>query len=92
LSLVRLFPKTGRTHQIRVHLKYLNRPIVSDELYAGRKVARNDRKELPRLFLHAASITFVHPVSGETMTIDCPLPEALTAYTQTLVTRPLAKA
>src|SRR5690348_6007115 len=41
LTLVELYPHTGRTHQIRVHLKYIGHPIVSDELYAGRKTSRN---------------------------------------------------
>lgn len=80
LSLVELYPKTGRTHQIRVHLKHLNRPIVSDELYAGRKTARNDRKHLPRLFLHAKGITFSHPITGEKMHITSPLPGELEEY------------
>ena len=65
LSLVRLFPKTGRTHQIRVHLKYINHPIFSDDLYGGRKTARNDRKILSRLFLHAEKITFNDPKTNE---------------------------
>lgn len=80
LSLVELSPKTGRTHQIRVHLKYINHPIVSDELYAGRKTARNDRKELERVFLHAAGITFVHPVFQKEMSFVAPLPEELASY------------
>lgn len=69
LSLVRLFPKTGRTHQIRVHLKYLNHAIFADELYAGRKTARNDRKMLNRVFLHAEKIIFVDPESNKE--IEC---------------------
>jgi 23S rRNA pseudouridine1911/1915/1917 synthase len=60
-SLVEAFPKTGRTHQIRIHFKYLNHPVVSDEFYAGRKTARNDRLWCPRLFLHASRISFIHP-------------------------------
>ena len=77
LSLLRLYPETGRTHQIRVHLKFLHCPIVSDELYGGRKTARNDRKKLPRLFLHASEITFFHPMTGEATTLTSPLPEDL---------------
>lgn len=61
LTLLELYPKTGRTHQIRVHLKYLGHPIVSDEFYAGRKTARKDRQWCPRLFLHAYGISFTHP-------------------------------
>jgi 23S rRNA pseudouridine1911/1915/1917 synthase len=61
LTLLELKPKTGRTHQIRVHLKYINHPIFADPLYAGRKTARDDRKLLSRVFLHAAGISFIHP-------------------------------
>jgi 23S rRNA pseudouridine1911/1915/1917 synthase len=60
-TLLDLFPETGRTHQIRIHLKHLGHPIVSDSFYAGRKTSRKDRKWCPRLFLHAASISFKHP-------------------------------
>lgn len=84
LSLVELYPETGRTHQIRVHLKHLNKPIVSDELYAGRKTARKDRQELPRLFLHAAKISFIHPVSGKEMQLMSPLPSDLEKFLSTL--------
>ncbi|QQG47289.1 MAG: RluA family pseudouridine synthase [Candidatus Woesebacteria bacterium] len=56
LSLVELTPKTGRTHQIRVHLKSLGHPIVSDPLYVGRKTLRSDKKWCPRLFLHATEL------------------------------------
>lgn len=83
-SFVELYPKTGRTHQIRVHLKYIGHPIFSDELYAGRKTARNDRKELERVFLHAAGITFIHPVSKKEMTFDAPLTEELESFLHTL--------
>lgn len=84
LTLVELYPKTGRTHQIRVHLKYLNRPIFADELYAGRKTARSDRKVLPRVFLHAAKITFLHPKTKKEMTFEAPLTEELEQTLQTL--------
>lgn len=61
-SLVEFYPKTGRTHQIRIHSKFMGHPIVGDEFYAGRKTARADRKWCPRLFLHAGKISFLHPV------------------------------
>ena len=77
LTLVELYPQSGRTHQIRVHLKYIGHPIFSDFLYAGRKTARNDRKVLPRVFLHAAKISFTHPSTKETMTFESALPQEL---------------
>jgi 23S rRNA pseudouridine1911/1915/1917 synthase len=77
LSFVELYPQSGRTHQIRVHLKYINHPIFGDFLYAGRKTARNDRKILPRVFLHAAKISFSHPVTNKMITFEAPLPQEL---------------
>lgn len=77
LSLLKLNPKTGRTHQIRVHLKHIGRPIFSDFLYSGRKVSREDRKILPRVFLHASRITFLHPRTGEEMIFFAKLPTQL---------------
>ncbi|MCS7092223.1 MAG: RluA family pseudouridine synthase [Patescibacteria group bacterium] len=76
-SLTKFYPKTGRTHQIRVHAKYLGNPIFSDEFYAGRKTARKDRKFCPRLFLHASEIVFSHPRSGEKLTFSSNLPSDL---------------
>ncbi|HZJ18423.1 MAG TPA: RluA family pseudouridine synthase [Patescibacteria group bacterium] len=73
LTLVELYPETGRTHQIRVHLKYINNPIFSDYLYAGRKTSREDRKYLARVFLHALRISFHHPISNKVLTIESPL-------------------
>lgn len=58
-SLVEFSPKTGRTHQLRIHAKHIGHPIVSDTFYAGRKTARNDKKWCPRLFLHAGYIKFI---------------------------------
>lgn len=69
-SLIHVFPKTGRTHQIRVHMKHLGHSIVGDVLYAGRKTARNDRMWCSRLLLHAAEISFVHPVTGELVNVN----------------------
>jgi 23S rRNA pseudouridine1911/1915/1917 synthase len=64
-TLVEFYPKTGRTHQIRIHAKHIGHAIVADEFYAGRKTARNDRKWCPRLFLHASGIKFIHPKTGK---------------------------
>lgn len=64
-------PKTGRTHQIRVHLKFLNHPIVCDELYNKDKPAP---RGFTRLALHAKSIEFKN-LKGETLKIEAPLPK-----------------
>jgi 23S rRNA pseudouridine1911/1915/1917 synthase len=89
LTLVELSPKTGRTHQIRVHLQYIKHPIFADPLYAGRKTSRNDRQLLSRIFLHAAKISFSHPAriatqsvaggpkTGAQLSFESPLPEEL---------------
>lgn len=76
-TLTEFYPKTGRTHQIRVHAKHIGHALVSDEFYAGRKTARNDRKWCPRLFLHASGIKFMHPVTGEPMEFKSDLPQDL---------------
>jgi 23S rRNA pseudouridine1911/1915/1917 synthase len=83
-SLVEFYPETGRTHQIRIHAKFLGHPIVSDEFYAGRKTARNDRKWCPRLFLHASEISFNDPVSGEKVAYKSSLSEDLETSLQNL--------
>lgn len=84
LSLLRLFPKTGRTHQIRVHLKHIGYPIFSDELYAGRKTARNDRKKLQRIFLHASRLIFINPTTKKEVTLESDLPEELKKFLKSL--------
>ena len=85
LSFVEVRPLTGRTHQIRVHMQYLGHPIFSDFLYAGRKTQRDDRKLLKRVFLHAASISFLHPVGNEKISFEAPLPVELAAVFDHLV-------
>ena len=76
-SLVEYYPKTGRTHQIRIHSKYLNHPIVGDEAYAGRKTSRKDRKWCPRIFLHAKWIEFEHPGSKKKVDFESEIPSSL---------------
>ena len=76
LTLLKVFPKTGRTHQIRVHLKYFGHPLVSDEKYGG-SIALEDRKWCPRIFLHAAKIIFTHPVSKKSLSVNAPTPTDL---------------
>ncbi len=75
ISLVALFPETGRTHQIRVHLKYINHPIVGDWQYAGRKTARADRLWAPRVMLHAWKVSFMHTVNQKELAIEAPVPD-----------------
>ena len=77
LSLVKAFPLTGRTHQIRVHFKSLNHPLVSDPWYGGRKTAKKDLRFCPRLFLHAASLEIKHPVTNNHLHYEVSLPEDL---------------
>lgn len=76
-TLLELTPETGRTHQIRVHLKYLGYPIVSDLTYAGRKTAREDRKWCPRMFLHASYLGFFHPKTGKWVEFESRQPSDL---------------
>jgi len=89
LSYVRLYPKTGRTHQIRVHLKYINHPIFGDELYSGRKTSRDDRKQLARVFLHAEKISFFNPSNEEKIECDAPLPRELIDLLENLTEFPI---
>ncbi len=76
-SLLEVAPKSGRTHQIRIHLKYINAPLLSDFLYAGRKYYRQDIKFCPRLFLHACYIRFIHPTSRKEVEFVSRLPQQL---------------
>jgi len=69
-SYVEVYPKTGRTHQIRVHMRYINHPIVSDPLYRGEKEKVLGMK---RSALHACSVSF-HLSNGDVQTIESPLP------------------
>lgn len=85
-SLVRLFPKTGRTHQIRVHMAHIGYPLVGDEVYCGRKRADKDRLWCTRHFLHAAKLELTHPQTHQIVQFEAPLPhdlqEALDAITR----------
>lgn len=73
-SLVRLTPKTGRTHQLRVHMSAKGYPMVGDTMYGGKELVFGDFK-FSRQALHAAEITFVHPGTLKAMTLQAPLPE-----------------
>jgi len=87
VSLVECQLETGRTHQIRVHMKYKGHPIFNDAKYGGNQVVKgtvfskyksfvfNTFKEIPRQALHAKSLGFVHPRSGERMFFESELPK-----------------
>ncbi len=62
---VLLYPRTGRTHQLRVHLTSLGHPILGDHTYGGRKVCTIADMEVPRVMLHARTLGFTHPVTGK---------------------------
>jgi 23S rRNA pseudouridine1911/1915/1917 synthase len=79
-SLLEVRPHTGRTHQIRVHLAAIGRPVAGDRIYGPRK----SRQEIPRLFLHARKIGFRHPETGEWREYEAPLPADLERFLKTL--------
>jgi 23S rRNA pseudouridine1911/1915/1917 synthase len=92
---VRLKPKTGRTHQIRVHLAHIGSPIVCDRLYAGHcevteSFLRGQTQRpgepivLNRQALHARSLKLVNPQTGTEMTFEAPLPPDLTTVIERL--------
>ena len=85
-SLVKVFPKTGRTHQIRVHLAHLSCPVLCDRLYGGRSQVTNwelgavsdeEQVVLERLALHARRLQILHPQSGEILELEAPVPPDL---------------
>ena len=77
-TLVSASPKTGRTHQIRVHAAWLGHPIVSDERYGSFELNREFKKRgFKRLFLHAEKLEFMHPVTGKMLACNAPLPPSL---------------
>jgi 23S rRNA pseudouridine1911/1915/1917 synthase len=73
-TFVKLMPKTGRTHQLRVHLTYYGNPILGDRLYG------NQRDACERLALHAFSIKFYHPHTEELISAYSPLPKSLRSF------------
>jgi len=73
LSYLRLYLKTGRTHQIRVHLSFLGWPIFADEKYLNKELAERDRKYLSHHFLHAEKLVF-NSFGGEEVEVVAPLP------------------
>ncbi|WP_156513515.1 RluA family pseudouridine synthase [Bordetella ansorpii] len=87
-SLVDAELRTGRTHQIRVHLASSGFPIVGDDKYGTDEVrAEFARRGFGRMFLHAHSLTLPHPLTGETLELSAPLPKACVQILQQLETK-----
>jgi 23S rRNA pseudouridine1911/1915/1917 synthase len=96
LSLVSLKLRTGRTHQIRVHLAHIHHPVLGDPSYSGRQIVwgpATPRQKaevqklleiLPRQALHARTLGFLHPVTGHRMTFESPLPPDMVAALEIL--------
>lgn len=77
-SLLDIFPKTGRTHQIRVHLSYIDHPIIGDKQYGNKESERIARDiGLARQFLHASKLKFLHPENGKVIEIEDKLADDL---------------
>jgi 23S rRNA pseudouridine1911/1915/1917 synthase len=90
-SLLRVQIKTGRTHQIRVHLAHIGHPVVGDTVYGQRRensvrdpLMRKEIRLLDRHFLHAAQLEFLHPVTGEIKKFEAPMPAELTSFLSVL--------
>lgn len=79
-TLIKCRLETGRTHQIRVHLRYIGHPIVGDPLYGPRKTHKSDFGQ----FLHAKTIGFDHPVTGEYLSFEAKLPMEFMEFLATL--------
>jgi 23S rRNA pseudouridine1911/1915/1917 synthase len=82
LSLVLIKPKTGRTHQIRVHLKQLGTPILGDEVYGSDRA--NESHGATRQLLHAYRLSFTHPITQIPTHLTAPIPEDMKGWIQTL--------
>jgi 23S rRNA pseudouridine1911/1915/1917 synthase len=78
-ALVEVFPETGRTHQVRVHMQSIGHPLVGDPLYSRRRTPL-----LGRQFLHAHLLRFTHPRTGEAMAFHSPLPPDLQGVVEAL--------
>jgi 23S rRNA pseudouridine955/2504/2580 synthase len=84
-SLVEVELKTGRTHQIRVHLAHLGFPIAGDDKYGDFPLNKALQKTgLGRMFLHAAKLALPHPLTDATVELESPLPDELRAFVEKL--------
>ena len=87
LGVAKLILKTGRTHQIRVHLQSKGTPVLGDALYGS--ASANRRYGVLRQLLHASLIRFTHPFSGENIEIRAPLPEDISLYIKKILNQNL---
>jgi len=83
-SHVLLYPRTGRTHQLRVHLTSLSHPILGDQTYGGRKVKMVGSIEVPRVMLHARTLGFQHPITGDVQEFTRQFPSDMEAVSKAL--------
>jgi 23S rRNA pseudouridine955/2504/2580 synthase len=82
-SLLEVTIKTGRTHQIRVHLASAGHPIAGDDKYGDFELNKGLQREgLKRMFLHAWRLQFDHPATGERLALQAPLPPELQKFTE----------
>jgi len=81
---VLLYPRTGRTHQLRVHLTSLGHPILGDQTYGGKKVCTVGSIEIPRVMLHARTLGFQHPITGEAQEFTRPFPADMETVSKAL--------
>lgn len=77
-SYLRLLPRTGRTHQIRVHLASIHHPVIGDTLYGG----KSTHHQMKRQALHAHRLELKHPVNGSNLSFCSPLPPDMTTFLQ----------
>ncbi len=81
---VAAFPKTGRTHQIRVHLAYIKHPILGDEVYGSHSLNQNFKAFISRQALHARRLKFQHPLNEKTLEFTAPLPKDMQTLLEAL--------
>ncbi len=77
-SYLKLWPKTGRTHQIRVHLASIHHPVIGDQLYGGKSA----EFKMPRQALHAHKLELKHPITGSNLSFLAPLPQDMEIFLQ----------
>lgn len=74
LTLLRVVIETGRTHQIRVHLKHLRAPILGDDVYGYELFNKKFKRSVTRPLLHAYQLKVEHPITGQPLSLEAPIP------------------